>query len=394
MNINIIKGATSIFNRDIAVGGNQYTDAIQKDLNLSFDQAEALEAGSARRGRGAENLAADPPGGIREHRPRDPEDLRLLQGDEPRRTVSTASSSPAARRKVHGLAGAAGGPVRGRGRDHEPLQQRHLQPEGFRSRLHQPRSALAPPSRWVWLPERWATDDPRSTSMAADRPTKKKKVRRRSTSTLAPCRHTSCSPCSRGGAVLVCLALYLYDVGPDPRAGQPRSPCRRAAPARAAGHQGPGGRARGRSARPSSGRWTSSSGCRPSSRGPVHLLDELSKALPDFVWLASLDQTGNQIRLGGQSNSLTSVADFITALQAAGADQYGCGKVNPLDRSLCWFPEVNLVVEHRDQQPRDASRCRPRSATRRCQHQAGSRTPRRPIPARVRRREHRPRAER
>ena len=47
MNINIVKGGTSIFNRDIAVGGNQYTDAIQKDLNLSFDQAEALKKGRA-----------------------------------------------------------------------------------------------------------------------------------------------------------------------------------------------------------------------------------------------------------------------------------------------------------------------------------------------------------
>jgi type IV pilus assembly protein PilM len=45
MNINILKGATSVFNRDIAVGGNQYTDAIQKDLNLSFEQAEALKRG-------------------------------------------------------------------------------------------------------------------------------------------------------------------------------------------------------------------------------------------------------------------------------------------------------------------------------------------------------------
>ena len=78
-------------------------------------------------------------------------------------------------------------------------------------------------------------------------------------------------------------------------------------------------------------------------QGPVHLLDELSKALPDFVWLSGLDQSGNQIRLNGQSNSLTSVADFITALQAAGSDQYGCGKTNPLDRSMCWFPDVNLV---------------------------------------------------
>jgi type IV pilus assembly protein PilM len=56
MNINIIKGANSIFNRDIAVGGNQYTDAIQKDLNLSFDQAEALKRGARIEGAAPENL--------------------------------------------------------------------------------------------------------------------------------------------------------------------------------------------------------------------------------------------------------------------------------------------------------------------------------------------------
>ena len=56
MNINIVKGGTSIFNRDIAVGGNQYTDAIQKDLNLSFDQAESLKKGGRVEGAAVENL--------------------------------------------------------------------------------------------------------------------------------------------------------------------------------------------------------------------------------------------------------------------------------------------------------------------------------------------------
>lgn len=56
MNINIVKGGTSIFNRDIAVGGNQYTDAIQKELNLSFEQAEALKKGARMEGSGRENL--------------------------------------------------------------------------------------------------------------------------------------------------------------------------------------------------------------------------------------------------------------------------------------------------------------------------------------------------
>jgi type IV pilus assembly protein PilM len=56
MNINIIKGATSIFNRDIAVGGNQFTDAIQKDLNLSFEQAEAAKKSGGGEGATKESL--------------------------------------------------------------------------------------------------------------------------------------------------------------------------------------------------------------------------------------------------------------------------------------------------------------------------------------------------
>jgi type IV pilus assembly protein PilM len=55
-NMNILKGSASIFNREIAVGGNQYTDAIQKDLSLNFDQAEALKRGARVEGAAPENL--------------------------------------------------------------------------------------------------------------------------------------------------------------------------------------------------------------------------------------------------------------------------------------------------------------------------------------------------
>jgi type IV pilus assembly protein PilM len=46
MTINIVRGATSIFTRDISAGGNQYTDLLQKELNLTFEQAEALKRGA------------------------------------------------------------------------------------------------------------------------------------------------------------------------------------------------------------------------------------------------------------------------------------------------------------------------------------------------------------
>jgi type IV pilus assembly protein PilM len=56
MNINVVKGGVSVFNRDIGAGGNQYTDAIQKDLNLSFEQAEALKKGEQVEGASPESL--------------------------------------------------------------------------------------------------------------------------------------------------------------------------------------------------------------------------------------------------------------------------------------------------------------------------------------------------
>jgi type IV pilus assembly protein PilM len=45
MNINIVKGTTPLFTRDVSVGGNQYTDSLQKELDLSFEDAEALKLG-------------------------------------------------------------------------------------------------------------------------------------------------------------------------------------------------------------------------------------------------------------------------------------------------------------------------------------------------------------
>ena len=63
---------------------------------------------------------------------------------------------------------------------------------------------------------------------------------------------------------------------------------------------------------------------------PVHMLDEVSKALPDFVWLTGMETTGPPgtatVKFQGQSSGLTPVADFISALQRSG-----------------WFPTVDLV---------------------------------------------------
>jgi type IV pilus assembly protein PilM len=40
INVNILTGDQSVFTRDISMGGNAYTEAVQKELNLPFDSAE------------------------------------------------------------------------------------------------------------------------------------------------------------------------------------------------------------------------------------------------------------------------------------------------------------------------------------------------------------------
>jgi len=46
MNVNIVKGSRSLFTRDITVGGSQFTDVLQRNLGLSYQQAEAVKRGA------------------------------------------------------------------------------------------------------------------------------------------------------------------------------------------------------------------------------------------------------------------------------------------------------------------------------------------------------------
>jgi len=46
-NINILNGDQSVFTRDISIGGNAYTEALQKELNLPFELADQLKRGLA-----------------------------------------------------------------------------------------------------------------------------------------------------------------------------------------------------------------------------------------------------------------------------------------------------------------------------------------------------------
>jgi len=56
ININIVTGDQSVFTRDISIGGNSYTEAVQKELNLPFDTAEQLKKGQSIDGASIEDV--------------------------------------------------------------------------------------------------------------------------------------------------------------------------------------------------------------------------------------------------------------------------------------------------------------------------------------------------
>ncbi len=49
---------------------------------------------------------------------------------------------------------------------------------------------------------------------------------------------------------------------------------------------------------------------------PVHVLDEISKSLPDRLWLVELKQQGADFTIGGFAASMPTVADFVANLEA------------------------------------------------------------------------------
>jgi type IV pilus assembly protein PilM len=48
VNINILNRGVTVFTRDVTIGGNQFTEEIQKQLNVSYEEAEALKIGGGR----------------------------------------------------------------------------------------------------------------------------------------------------------------------------------------------------------------------------------------------------------------------------------------------------------------------------------------------------------
>src|SRR5262249_14934991 len=55
--------------------------------------------------------------------------------------------------------------------------------------------------------------------------------------------------------------------------------------------------------------------------GPVHMLDQISRALPTMLWLTELKQsekTADEVQIDGRCTTLTGLSDFVANLEASG----------------------------------------------------------------------------
>ena len=57
---------------------------------------------------------------------------------------------------------------------------------------------------------------------------------------------------------------------------------------------------------------------RKNQTGPVHMLDQISRALPPTVWLTQMKQSDEGVTIEGRCTALTSLSDFIVSLEASG----------------------------------------------------------------------------
>jgi type IV pilus assembly protein PilN len=54
---------------------------------------------------------------------------------------------------------------------------------------------------------------------------------------------------------------------------------------------------------------------RKGQSGAVHMVDELSKTVPDMLWLTDVKQDGGELTVSGRCTTLTSLSDFVANLE-------------------------------------------------------------------------------
>ena len=101
---------------------------------------------------------------------------------------------------------------------------------------------------------------------------------------------------------------------------------------------------------------------RKSQTGPVHMLDEISKALPPMLWLTELKQDAtDSVLIEGRTTVQTGVSDYVAALEASGYFKKSIDIVNTITETMTTPPGelIRFSIRAQFQPPEPAAAAKP-----------------------------------
>ena len=101
---------------------------------------------------------------------------------------------------------------------------------------------------------------------------------------------------------------------------------------------------------------------RKSQTGPVHMLDQISRALPPMLWLTELKQTDDGVVIDGRCTAVTSLTDFVSNLEASGYFKRSIDIVSSQTEAMATPPGelIKFSIKAQFQQPGEAPKPKPR----------------------------------
>ena len=97
---------------------------------------------------------------------------------------------------------------------------------------------------------------------------------------------------------------------------------------------------------------------RKGQTGPVHMLDQISHALPQMLWLTQLKQTGADVVIDGKCTTLTGLSEFVSSLEASGYFKRSIEIVDTKTETVAQPPSelIKFTIKATFQQPGDAAK--------------------------------------
>jgi type IV pilus assembly protein PilN len=102
---------------------------------------------------------------------------------------------------------------------------------------------------------------------------------------------------------------------------------------------------------------------RKGQTGPVHMLDQISRALPNMLWLNELkenDKVPGEVQIDGRCTTLTGLSDFVSNLEATGYFKKSVEIVSTVAEPMPQVGElIRFSIRAQFQTPADAKTAAP-----------------------------------